>query len=792
MSQDDTPADHTVVEAESDPPSRFRRGLAYATEPFILYPAIVLFTLAVIWGTTLSLIRSERAATMHSTALYTHQLAATYEAQVVRALREIDQTLKIVKHAGEVWDLHAVLPLLKARGLLPPPLLFKISIADGRGDIVASTQSPAIANIAAWDVFRRQRQTGGFDIGRPRKDPASGTWQVDFSRRLVGPGGAFAGIVMLSVDAAYFVSSYEKSQLGGHGILGLVDSDGVFLVRRSGDEVSAGEQVDIDSVLMNRSRRDEEHAAVITTNPWDGVQRFTIAHPLYGYPLSVVVGLSVDEQLAGLRRDHQTYLWRASAASLLVIALATVLGRMSRALALSRQRVVEEQLAHAARDEYLAYHDSLTDLPNRSLFSKFLAQGVQQAQRYRRELAVLFLDLDRFKYVNDTLGHEAGDQLLQEVAQRLRACLRDSDTVARLGGDEFVILLPELNEEKYAATVAQKVLSTVGKPFLLRGDEFRVTASIGISTYPKDGLDEQTLTKNADTAMYQAKEQGKNNYQFFSDELNAASLARLTLESGLRHALQHHEFALHYQAKQDIRTGRITGMEALLRWQHPDLGTLAPMQFIPVAEDAGLIVPIGKWVLRTACAQNMAWQRQGLPCLNMSVNLSAHQFYDEHLLRDLAEILADTGMDAHLLELEISESLLMRDMDKIMRILAGLKDMGVRIAIDDFGVGYSSLSALQQFPLDTIKIDRTYIRDLVNIDEHKTLTDAIIAMGRMLSLTVVAQGVETEEQAEYLRHNACTEFQGFYISKPVPAEQFAALLRAQAHDGDDRPAPGAG
>ena len=317
--------------------------------------------------------------------------------------------------------------------------------------------------------------------------------------------------------------------------------------------------------------------------------------------------------------------------------------------------------------------------------------------------------------------------------------------------------------------MAQKILSAVARPFVLLGQEFRVTASIGISTYPQDGLDEQTLTKNADIAMYQAKEEGKNNFQFYSEKLNANSLERLTLESSLRHALERNEFQLHYQAKRDIRSGRITGMEALLRWQHPDLGMVAPMQFIPVAEETGLIVPIGKWVLRTACLQNVAWQKQGLPHLSMAVNLTARQFFDENLLPDIASILKATGMDARLLELEITESLLMRDVEKTLRILTGLKDMGIRIAIDDFGIGYSSLSTLKQFPLDTIKIDRSFIRDVASVAEDKDLTEAIIAMGRTLSLTVVAQGVETKEQADF--------------SAPERLRRIPGLLSQQARAG---------
>jgi EAL domain-containing protein (putative c-di-GMP-specific phosphodiesterase class I) len=309
-----------------------------------------------------------------------------------------------------------------------------------------------------------------------------------------------------------------------------------------------------------------------------------------------------------------------------------------------------------------------------------------------------------------------------------------------------------------------------------------VTASIGISTYPQDGLDEQTLTKNADIAMYQAKAEGKNNFQFYSEKLNAHSLERLALESSLRHALERQEFVLHYQAKRDILSGRITGMEALLRWEHPDLGTVGPMEFIPVAEETGLIIPIGKWVLKTACMQSVQWRNLGLPPLNMSVNLTPRQFCDESLLADVKSILDSTGMAPGLLEVEISESLLIHHVENTLRILAGLKQLGVRIAVDDFGTGYSSLAMLQKFPLDTIKIDRSFMRAIVDTPQDTGLADAIIAMGRSLSLTVVAQGVETREQAEHLRLHECNELQGFYFRKPLPANESTRLLLDQARD----------
>lgn len=437
-------------------------------------------------------------------------------------------------------------------------------------------------------------------------------------------------------------------------------------------------------------------------------------------------------------------------------------------------------MAQAQRNEYMAYHDGLTGLANRGSFSALLSQSMSEAQRFDRQLAVLFLDLDRFKQINDTLGHDAGDQLLREVATRLEASVRDSDTVARLGGDEFVVLLPELEDGSHAATVARKILSVIAEPFTLIGHEFRITASLGISVYPQDGLDEQTLTKNADIAMYQAKDEGKNNFQFYSETLNAHSLERLTLESSLRNALERDEFCLHYQAKRDIGSGNITGMEALLRWEHPDLGIVAPMRFIPVAEETGLIVPIGKWALKTACLQNVAWQKQGLPPSSIAVNLTARQFFDEHLLADVRSILEVSGMDPRLLELEITESLLIHDVANTLRILTELKALGIRIAIDDFGTGYSSLATLQRFPLDAVKIDRSCIRDIIGTTQNAGLADAIIAMGKSLSLTVVAQGVETREQAEFLRAHTCDELQGFYFNKPLPADEFTQLLLAQS------------
>jgi diguanylate cyclase (GGDEF)-like protein len=780
---DDLSDDQTTLKDTLIPALTPEHWFSHVIESRFLFSAIAVVALAAIWGTTLNFIEVERAAADQTAAALSHELAQTYESQIVRALREIDLTLKIVKSAYEVRGAKNVLPELKARDLLPPALVFVVSIADSKGDIVASTSFSGMSNVAERDFFQSQRQADIFSVGHPQPDPETGEWNLIFSRRLNTADGKFSGIVMVSVDAAYFVSGYEGANLGEHGVLGIIGNDGIFLVRRSGKTVTANDRSHYTLPVMHTAD-EAQSETMLQTNAWDGVRRYTMVHALYGFPMAVIVGLSADEQLAPAQRNKQVYLWRAAVGSLVAILIIAVMGRMSHQLALSRKLAVEEHIAHAARVEYLAYHDSLTTLPNRSLFSKLLGHSINQAHRFKRQLTVLFLDLDHFKNINDTLGHEAGDQLLQEVASRLKTCLRDSDTVARLGGDEFVVLLPELDVEKYAATVAQKILSAVARPFVLAGQEYRVTASIGIGTYPQDGLDEQTLTKNADIAMYKAKEEGKNNFQFYSEKLNANSLERLNLESGLRHALERNQFQLYYQAKRDIGSGLITGMEALLRWQHPDLGTVAPLRFIPLAEETGLIIPIGKWVLRTACLQNVAWQKQGLVQLNMAVNLTERQFFDENLLTDLKTILAETGMDAHLLELEISEGLLMRDVEKTKRVFRGIKDIGIRIAIDDFGSGYSSRASLKQFPLDTIKIDRSFIHDLASIAEDKALTEAIISMGRTLSLTVVAQGVETKEQVDFLRQNACDEFQGFYLNKPLPADQIAELILAQPDTPD--------
>ncbi|HUF20263.1 MAG TPA: EAL domain-containing protein, partial [Burkholderiales bacterium] len=434
-------------------------------------------------------------------------------------------------------------------------------------------------------------------------------------------------------------------------------------------------------------------------------------------------------------------------------------------------RIAEERI------QYLAYHDDLTALPNRTLFGQVLGLGLSRARRNREKLAVLFVDLDRFKNINDTLGHDRGDVLLQEVGRRLRECVRDSDTVARLGGDEFVVLLESVSEQSHAAAVARKILADVVRPFIVDKQEFRITASIGISVYPDDGGDQQTLMKHADIAMYAAKEDGKNHFRFYLKDMDTLSLQRLELEASLRQALEKQQFVVYYQPKVDLRSGAICGLEALVRWQHPTLGIVPPGQFIPLAEETGLIVPLGQWVLEAACRQSRAWQQQGLPALGMAVNLSARHFGHERLLDDIAAALQLSGLAPEYLEIEITESAFMHRIDEVIAKLNRLRELGVRVAVDDFGTGYSSLSSIKRLPIDTIKIDRAFIRDIPGNAEDKALTQAIIAMGKTLNLTTVAEGVETREQFDFLHANGCDQFQGFYFSRPVDAIETEALLR---------------
>ncbi|MGC2520662.1 MAG: EAL domain-containing protein [Burkholderiales bacterium] len=434
----------------------------------------------------------------------------------------------------------------------------------------------------------------------------------------------------------------------------------------------------------------------------------------------------------------------------------------------------EEKLNH------LAYYDVLTKSANRSLLRDRLAHAIAYAGRHGRQVAVISVDIDNFKYINNSLGHNTGDQLLKAVTERLGSCVRDGDTIARQGGDEFVIVLPDQAGDEHASQVIKRILAAIACPILIKGRELNITCSIGASFYPQDGPDGETTLKNADAAMYGAKELGRNTFQFYAKEIDAKINERLALESSLRRAIEREEFLLQYQPQIHLNRGEIVGAEALIRWRHPDLGMVSPDKFIPLAEETGLIDPIGEWVLRTACTQNKAWQDARLPAITVSINLSARQFRQKGLTDTIAHALQETGLNAECLGLELTESLLMHNAAAGALMLQNLKQMGVKLSIDDFGTGYSSLSYLKRFPIDELKIDQSFVRDVMTDPDDAIIAKAIIALAHGLNLKVTAEGVETKEHIDFLQGRRCDKAQGFYFGRPLHSHEFEELLQQKS------------
>lgn len=468
-----------------------------------------------------------------------------------------------------------------------------------------------------------------------------------------------------------------------------------------------------------------------------------------------------------------------------ILPVPDAVGVMQWGMVIARDVTIQRQTDEYLR--YIALYDVLTDLPNRVLFRDRLQQAMAQAQRSGQMVAVLMLDLDRFKSVNDSLGHAAGDRLLQIVALRLRDALRACDTIARLGGDEFIIILEDILNAQDAVMVAQRILSTLLDPIHIDGREVYTSASIGIAFYPADASDADSLMKHADVAMYRAKHQGRNNYAFYTVDLHLRALEWITLESDLRKSLTQGDFFLCYQPQMDLHTGRPVGVEALVRWQHSELGMLTPNRFIPIAEESGLIVPLGMWIICTACAQNRAWQQIGLPPLRVAVNLSARQLVRPELVTEIAQVLQETGLDPGYLELELTESMLMLDAEGIVTRLHELKALGVQIAVDDFGIGYSSLNYLRRLPIDTLKIDRSFVHDIPSNVDGATIAKTIIAMAHNLKMRVIAEGVECVCQQVFLEQQGCDEMQGYLYSHPLPAAEIAPFLRRYGEGVGEQP-----
>jgi diguanylate cyclase (GGDEF)-like protein len=460
-----------------------------------------------------------------------------------------------------------------------------------------------------------------------------------------------------------------------------------------------------------------------------------------------------------------------------------VKGKIDRDLLLRSMQYSIERKRYQEQLEYQANYDALTGLPNRNLLHDRLRQSVY-AQRFVRSIGVVFIDIDHFKFVNDSLGHNTGDKLLQKIAERLLGAVRDGDTVARLGGDEFILILNDQTGQEVIYRAMQRIINKISEPIEIDGQELLVTCSAGISLYPQDGPDVETLLKNADAAMYRAKEKGRNNFQFYTAEMNRQVNERLKMETNLRRALERNEFELYYQPRINVESGALVGCEALLRWQHPELGLTLPERFIGLAEETGLIVPIGEWVLQTACAQARTWEKNGGPPITVSVNLSMRQFKQEALAGAVDDALRSSGLDPRRLEMELTESLVMQDTEAAIRVLERLREIGVELSVDDFGTGHSSLSYLTRLPISALKIDQSFVQDVkgrINVDEG-IVAQAIISLAHNLKLKVVGEGVETGAQFEFLKKHGCDEVQGYYFGRPMPAAEFERFAAGTVHD----------
>lgn len=483
----------------------------------------------------------------------------------------------------------------------------------------------------------------------------------------------------------------------------------------------------------------------------------------------IVVSGSIGEQtaVALMREGAHDYILKGS-----LMRLNPAIERELREAKMRREQKQAEKIVN-----YLADHDPLTNLPNRFLFTDRLQQALLRAPWNKRLVAVLFIDLDRFKVINDIQGHAVGDQLLKAVAEKLKLCVRDGDTVGRLGGDEFVLILDDVAVPEDVPKITPKILQELSEPIHVEEQALIISASIGIALYPNDGEDVETLLENADTAMYRVKEQGGNNFQFYSPELSLKASKKRALETDLRWAIERDEFRLHYQPKVDLTTGEVVGVEALVRWEHPALGLISPSEFIPLAEETGLIVPIGEWVLRTACAQNKTWQKAGLPSILVAVNLSGRQFYQRNLIETISQVIDRTGLNPEYLELELTENVFMENADAAVMRLQELDAMGVKISIDGFGTGYSSLSYLSRLPVSSLKIERHFVRHIATDLGYVSIVNAIITLAHSLKMKVIAEAVEDLDQLESLRSLKCDQMQGYFCSKPLPADEMGKIFK---------------
>ncbi len=740
-----------------DPAGTRRRAL-------LAIPALGVLVLVLLWAVIFARLSVEKETTYREAMASAAILSAALEQHTVKAIHQVDQITRFVKYEFEKSPGRFDLASTVEKGVVQSETLVQVSLIDEHGKLIANTveANPKPIDLSDREHFKvhEHENDDQLYISKPVLGRVSGHWTLQMTRRLNHPDGSFAGVVVVSEDPSYFTSDfYNNAAIGHDGVIAVISDSGAVLARRTGNSEHSQGVFTATGVYPT-----SEHVSGTYVDSIDNVTRIVSYRHIDGYPLGVLVGLSQAEEFADYNHTRNVYLLMASFISLAMLgffAVATgLIGKL-----LGRER----EMTH------LVEFDLLTGLRNRYSTLQSLRHDVAQPANLGH-LAILFIDLDNFKTVNDTLGHNAGDIVLQMTAARLADAVADAGTLSRIGGDEFVVVIKGDDVEKRAVTLADAISDVFSKPFEVRGSSFVLHASIGIALYSVANESEIDLLKKADLAMYSAKDAGKNCYQFYSPHLSHRADHLMKWEQQLRVALADQQLFLAYQPKIDLARRCITGFEALVRWNHPQHGLIPANEFIPVAESTGLIVPIGDFVIRTACRQLAQWQQHGYDTLSLAVNISAVQFWRGDLYETISHAIDETGIAARRLELEITETAMMEYPELVSEKIFALKRLGVRIALDDFGTGYSSLSYLNRFSVDTLKVDRSFVQAIPGDRSVCVMVTAIVNLARSLGLTVVVEGTETEEQIAWLAALGHIEAQGFLFSRPVPAEGIATLL----------------
>ncbi|QCP48674.1 EAL domain-containing protein [Trinickia violacea] len=727
-------------------------------------PFLGILVLVLLWTVIFARLSVEKESTYREAMASAAILSAALEQHTIKAIHQVDQITRFVKYEFEKNPNRFDLATTVRKGVVQSDTLVQVSLIDEHGTLVANTaeENPKRIDLSDREHFKvhEHENDDSLYISKPVLGRVSGQWTLQMTRRLNHPDGSFAGVVVVSEDPNYFTSDfYNNAAIGKFGVIAVISDNGAVLARHTGSAK------DVPGTFSATGAYPvSEHVSGTYVDPIDRITRIVSYRHIDGYPMGVLVGLSQTEEFADYNHTRNVYLLMAGFISLAMLgffAVATgLIGKL-----LGRER----EMTH------LVEYDLLTGLRNRYATLQSLRHDVSQAANVGR-LALLFIDLDNFKTVNDTLGHNAGDIVLQMTAARLSDAVTDAGTLSRIGGDEFVVVLKGADVERHAVDLAEKVRGSFERPFDVRGSSFVLHASIGIALYSVANESEIDLLKKADLAMYSAKDAGKNCYQFYSPHLSHRADHLMKWEQQLRVALAENQLFLVYQPMVDLSRRCITGFEALARWNHPQHGVIAANEFIPIAESTGLIVPIGDFVVRTACQQLARWQNDGYDSLSLSVNISAVQFWRGDLYETVSHAIEETGIPAHRLELEITETAMMEYPELVSEKIIALKRLGVRVALDDFGTGYSSLSYLNRFSVDTLKVDRSFVQAIPGDRSVCVMVSAIVNLARSLGLKVVVEGTETEEQIAWLSALGRIEAQGFLFSRPVPADGIPALL----------------